>query len=338
MCAMKAMTFAGLALLGLVGAIEPARAVGCGDTLFVGTTLLTDLDCRGRPFALKLGRSNITLNLGGRTITSGTEGVIAEGVSNVAIMGPGRIQGGQRAIRVTGVAQLFVSGIDVVVGGPDGIVLIDSSNATITSNRFDGLNGAGVSVMQRPTSPTAAAGGHAISGNAFANAGYGVRFCGSNAGGNAVLSNTFINIGTAAVMTTQGAGNNRVQINDFASLSLLRLESNDNLVSGNRFGPGARGIVIMTHPGSTCFWRDPGPMVKNNSLQNNNFNGVSQPLVIGSGVVGYRAERNHANGNIIDGATVGLTFKVDSAFNEGSANVYAATATPVIDLGVGNTW
>lgn len=328
-----------LAAVGLLGiSIDQAKALGCGDTLLADTTLTSDLNCRGFPFALKLARNGIALNLGGRVITAGTEGVVAEGVTAVRVMGPGRIQGGQRAIRAQRTNLFKVSGIEVVSGGPDGIVLIDSSNASIESNTFNGLNGKGVDVIQQPGSGGVPSGGHTITGNTFANAGFGIRFCGADAGNNLVLSNNFINMGTAALVTTQGAASNRVHSNAFASLTLVKLESNDNIVSGNRFATGSRGLAIAGNPGATCFRRDPGVIVKDNHVQNNTFNGVATALLVGNGAPGTRAEHNQLNGNNINGATVGLRFAVDGAFNNGSANVFTATTTPVVDLGVGNVW
>ena len=96
----------GIAALVMLGSLVPGvnseafgNSLSCGDTIFTDTILENDLNCPPGVDGLTIGASDITLNLGGHTISgnSGHSGVVVWGYDNISVSN-GSISGFQYGI------------------------------------------------------------------------------------------------------------------------------------------------------------------------------------------------------------------------------------------------
>jgi parallel beta-helix repeat protein len=96
----------GIASLVMLGSFVPGvngeafgNSLSCGDTIFTDTTLENDLNCPPGVDGLTIGASDITLNLGGYTISgnSGHSGIVVWGHDNISVFN-GSISGFQYGI------------------------------------------------------------------------------------------------------------------------------------------------------------------------------------------------------------------------------------------------
>jgi len=93
----------------------PSRVVACGETITEDTRLGADLVCpQGSPPAITIGAPNITLDLGGHTITGfpPTTGVFAQNIEGLLIRN-GTIDGFEEGIFITGTRAVSLENLTV---------------------------------------------------------------------------------------------------------------------------------------------------------------------------------------------------------------------------------
>jgi len=209
-----------LALVVLFLAPGYASAQSCGDVVTTNVRLAHDLHCPGAT-ALRIARSDITIELAGHTISGDVDTLALEAtaVRDLSITGPGRIAGVGTGIEATRVRGLVVTGVDFVDVG-DGVRLHNSSRAEIAHNRFDGVTGHSVAVLSLPYALTRG-NGHAIHDNRIVRSEYGVLLDGFDAGDSVVARNTFDEIGAIAVI--DGGPYNRVDDNTFGRVGVAEI-------------------------------------------------------------------------------------------------------------------
>ncbi|MBE0644968.1 MAG: hypothetical protein IH600_12870, partial [Bacteroidetes bacterium] len=134
---------------------SPCPPLACGTTIIANTTLCSDMDCSSiTGAAITIGVSDVTLDLNGHTITTGTGQVgvlLAPGVSNVTITN-GKIDGPGTAIKIqSGCAGVSITEMDLTLSGSvaasgNGIEIVPGATVTgvtisntIVSNRVKGF-------------------------------------------------------------------------------------------------------------------------------------------------------------------------------------------------------
>jgi parallel beta-helix repeat protein len=108
----------------------------CGQVVSGNVTLTSNLNCAGD--GLIVGDDNTVINMNGRSITgpgsdSSKVGIMIPATANVAVVGPGSINGYQAAILATGNQGLQVSRL-VLTTNQIGVFLTGSSKALIQEN------------------------------------------------------------------------------------------------------------------------------------------------------------------------------------------------------------
>ncbi len=149
-----------LFLIAGVMALEANQAqathVGCGDTIFVDTTLDSDLTCSGT--ALTIGADGITLDLNGHTITGSStpcapcppeDGIAVVGRTGVTV-GGGTVTGFVFGVRLVGSDSNVIRGIVVTNNIFNGISLFaDSDNNQVKDCALSNNGAFGVIINDR---------------------------------------------------------------------------------------------------------------------------------------------------------------------------------------------
>jgi hypothetical protein len=326
-------------LLGVVLA-GTLQAQSCGTVLSASVTLTRDMDCRGYPYAFRVIRDGVVVNLNGRSIRGdgAGDGIVATGVRNLVVRGPGRLQQLQRAIGVERVESLLVSGIDIH-NSTYGVELLASRAAKIEHDRFDG-NFTSIEIRQPAGFATPGAGAHVVHSNQFGSADFtNLRLCGADAGDNVVTGNSFAMTEHFSLEVSHESARNRIEHNKFRTGAWLGMRStNANVVRGNVFEAGARGVLLSPLPPSDdCLTRDGTAKAGGNQFLDNRFFGAPYPFVLGhSDRPGSFVTDNRIGDNRIERAEIGITLHRNTYGNDARGNVYVAVARPVSDGGVGN--
>ncbi len=266
----------------LIPGAAPASAdPACGSTITQNTTLTADLNCSQSPGeGIRIGASNITLDLGGHTIIGAGQADLGAGIVIPPFKTGITVQNGTVTRFDAGVAFILASGNTVRrmvirdnLGAEefgslhDGITLLLSSNNVISGNVIDHNGGAsGIRA-------TGGSNGNTITGNAitrnnlpFASGDGSVHDVGvgldSGANGNTVGRNAVVGSGLDGISVADGSNDNTIDSNAVSSNGFsglmaggarlgdgIRVSGSNNLVQRNAVvGNAANGIFVDAQP------------------------------------------------------------------------------------------
>jgi parallel beta-helix repeat protein len=289
---------------GMLAPVAAHAAVVCGQSITTSMTLTADLTCPGN--GIFISASNVTLNLGGRTITgpapisqSNRQGVsITTGRTGVKVIN-GTIRGFDRGLNLSsGADDALVSGVTLDANGL-GIGSADTTaRARISANSI--TNTVIFSAMQLGGA------GHTVEGNTMTNGnGTGVLTAGRDL---LIRGNRITDMGRSAIAvgpfpSTPGPFfNNRIVGNVikgsdrlFNSTTISLNNASGTLVHGNT-ATGRRttpGVFINTSTGT----------VVSQNLLDNHSTGVNVRASTGTRVTGNRASSNVNSGINVESTT-----------------------------------
>lgn len=336
----RAAKLLALAIAALPGA---AAAQACGDTLTGSVTLAADLHCSTGWTAFDVGASGITINLNGKTLsgTSALTGININGADNVRIVGPGRIRGFWVGANVFRSPKLIVDNVDFEDVGA-GVMLNRSYMSTVRRSGFYRIANSAVLIEDPLIGTSMDAGGNSIVDNDFGKVDIAVRTCGATAGGNRIENNTIAAAYTAGIHLTDHSSGNYVAGNRMHNVygAGIRVDaSRGNTVVGNSIGRTAVGVELPARRLGRCV-ADPGMGDDNgdHKVYDNRIVGSSAGFVVGNNPYDGKVFRVVFSGNVIDGASTGVLFDVNSLHNRVFGSTYIGVGTPVQDFGYDNIW
>lgn len=319
--------------------LPQALAQSCGDLVFADITLSSDMNCTSGFYALEVRADNINIDLNGYTISGFgiNSGIRVLGYDNVTISN-GQIQGFSLAVNTASTQNLTVTGIEFYRVG-SGVIISSGVFADVYNNQFYKTTAPGVSVVNFMAGQSSNS--VYISDNEFYRARVGIEVCGDHAD-NVLIYNNDISYSADYGIHFSHSQNNTVQGNiiEESGNTAIRMDDTSNThIDGNSlFNSGSGiGLAIFGDAGSACLGG--GPLGSNfNSFTSSHSIGFNVGVMLGNdGPVQY-VVGNNINGNKIYDDNIGIWFKSDSAFNDGTGNAYSGTATPVLDMGSSNVY
>jgi parallel beta-helix repeat protein len=283
-------------LLG-AGATPAAAAAtpitACGQTVTTDAQLTVDLSCPAGD-GIDVGAADITVDLGGHTITGSTggNGVSITAFDDVTVTN-GSLSGFATGVRVFNASGASVTNLDVTVApGPltSGVVLGNAQDSSVTGTT---VRGGGIGVLVDGGS------GNSIDGNDFEAPQQGVIL--SGAAGTSITSNRAT--GSAAGVA-------------------IGTTSTDTTVEGNVFTVGISGIYVDPF-GNT------GTVIRNNTA--NDFDSSGIFVDAGTSVTTIEGNRVERNDTGITVRTATTTITANQAFDNTALGIDAVAG--VIDGG-----
>ncbi len=314
-----------------------ALAQSCGDLVFTDITLSSDLNCNSGFYALEVRADNITIDLNGHSIYGKgvNSGIRVLGYDNVTIRN-GQIQGFSLAVNTANTQGLTVTGIEFYRVG-SGVVISSGVFADVYNNQFYKTTAPAVSVVNFVAGQYS--NGVSISDNEFYQARVGIEVCGDDAD-NVLIYNNDITRSADYGIHMMSSQNNIVQGNiiEQSDNIAIRLDDTTNTdISGNSLFDGGIGLAIYGDAGSACLAGGP-PGSSFNRFTSNHSIGFNVGVYLGNGGPVQYVSGNEINGNKIYNDNIGIWFRSDTAFNDGTGNAYSGTTTPIIDMGSSNVY
>lgn len=318
--------------------ILAGEASACGVTLTRSITLTRDYACAGFPYAFKVAAPGVTISLNGRRVSGdgGQDGIVAVGVTDLSIRGPGQLEWFDHAIRVERATRVRVTGVEIRNALSSGVALANSSLATIENNRFSGFMEVGAIDIRQPVGLAgSSAGSNIIRNNFVQNAFRGLNVCGAAAGNNRIISNSFQQIIEVGISLSHEADGNWVEGNKFGPGATVSIESSShNTVIGNVFDrTGAYGLRMAGGAHVSCVATPGGGKATNNLVSRNTSYATDFPFVLS-----LNAVANTLQFNTVHAAAIGLRFESGSSGNDARFNTFVDTLINVRDDGSGNIY
>jgi parallel beta-helix repeat protein len=318
---------------GFVAPMAAHAAVACGQTITVSTTLDHDLHCPSG-HGVNIGASNVTLDLGGHTVTGPAP-------AGAGLRGVGVLQNRTGVSVRNGVIRGFDQGVDVHPG---------ASGTVLTSLVLD-ANGTGIRIG------TGTSAGR-VTNNVIVNT---VQFSGIQMGGNGhLVENNAFHKGNGAGVFLSGNNNvvrgNRINEMGQNAISIGAFPSNpgpfvDNQVIGNQINGSGRvgnatSIVVSDGSGTRIEGNavngrrtTPGIFVLNsantvvagNSLANHSSTGI---LIRGSStgtrVIGNQSAQNTFSGISVENGPTGTLVADNYVASNGSNGIDVRSASTTV--------
>ena len=317
-----------------------AFAVSCGDVLISNTTLTADLHCTTGWYALEIGADGVTLDLNGHTLsgTADLAGVVVSGRNNVQIKGNGGvIKGFWAGINTADTAALNVSKVvfyDLGVG----VVLSSGSDALIADNQFLFINAQGVFVANFVAGNVA--NNNVIDNNEFYESALGVELCGDDSDRNVISNNLIWKSWYYGIKVSRSDENfiYNNQVQDSYQTAIRLDAASYNQLQSNSLRVGDRGLEIYADGGGGCLNTGPNRSFKN-AFQGNHTIDCNSGIILGLGILSSsEVLKNQINNNKIYNNSTGIFFNNDAHHNNALGNAYTGTTTPILDVGVGNSY
>ncbi|MFC3192737.1 right-handed parallel beta-helix repeat-containing protein [Marinicella sediminis] len=317
-----------------------AFAVSCGDVLTSNTTLTADLHCTTGWYALEIGADGVTLDLNGHSLSGTTDlaGVVVYGRSGVQIKGNGGvIKGFWAGVNTADTSALNVSNVvfyDLGVG----VVVSSGSDALIADNQFIYINAQGVFVANFVAGKEA--NNNVIDNNEFYESALGVELCGDDSDRNVISNNLIWKSWYYGIKVSRSdentIHNNKVQ--DSYQTAIRLDNASYNQLQSNSLRVGDRGLEIYADGGSGCLHTGANRSFKN-AFQGNHTIDFNSGIILGLGILSSsEVFKNQINNNKIYNNATGIFFNNDAHHNNAVGNAYTGTATPIVDVGVGNSY
>lgn len=323
--------------------VGPAHAQSCGDTITHDITLTADLHCTTGWFALYVPTHGVTIDLNGHTI-SGDRGLVGIDINDAVSVrivngGISGFWGGVVGLRAHKLSMQNMHLKDMGVG----VSLNHSIGAQIVDNDFALITGNAISFAVPVGAGYGAAGSHYVGYNRIEESGSGVELCGYDNSDSIIVGNELHKIADYGIHATDGSGGHRIEDNLFTGIdnaAIVLRGSRDNEIRGNVIRDGRLGIALTPElPGGCETGPLTSPLVRDNRIESNSLlkldGGVSLGLGVTTSPLVFK-NRIHFN-KIYDNGT-GLYFREDAHGNDATGNAFTGTATPVVDVGVGNSY
>lgn len=320
-----------------------AQAVACGDTVTTDITLAADLHCTTGWSALEVPVNGVTIRLNGHTLsgTNDLAGIVISNASHVTVMGPGRISGFWVGVNATHADYLAVRGVNFDDFAA-GVIASDTLASTIESNEFRSPRGSAVWMYALPGSRSTL-GAHAIIDNLVLESAGGISICGHANSDNLIARNTLQGVSNYGIHIYDASNENMIKNNVLLKTGLTGIVlrgTRKNRITGNLIDNGTLAMALIPQFSGECAT---GPYtnasVRNNKISGNSiFHHASGISMGGMGDKSPLVLKNRINGNKLYYDANGLYFQKDTYANDATGNAYYGTATPVVDLGSGNTY
>ena len=316
-----------------------ANALSCGEVVTTNTTLTADLFCNSGYTALEIGDDNITLDLNGYTL-SGTRdlvGISVYGKNKVKIKGNGGgLKGFWAGINSSESNQLQVNGT-TFYDLDAGVIISAGSEGLIANNDFIYINGQGVFIANFIAGKQA--NNNTVTNNEFYQSSTGIYVCGDHSDKNTLTKN-LIWLSQDRGIHLVRSDNNVLQDNDVieSGETAIRLDdSARNQIKSNSLKKGRVGLEILAGSSGACLESGLQRSFKNVYQGNHTFE-FETAVIMGTGVTSNSVYSNLLNDNKLYDNNTGIFFNTDTYLNNANSNAYTGTITPVVDLGVSNSY
>lgn len=332
-------------ILSIVACIPlgTAQAQSCGDTITHDITLTADLHCTTGWTALYVPVSGVTIDLGGHTL-SGSRGLSGIGINdaNSVRIVNGTISGfwgGVVGLRAHKLSMQNMRLEDLGVG----VSLNHSTGAEIVDNDFMLISSSAISFAVPVGAGHGAAGSHYVGYNRFSETGSGIKLCGYDNSDSVIVGNELARIADYGIHATDGSGNHEIMDNLFVDIhntGIVLRGSRGNRIEGNLMQEGRLGIALTPQFSGGCETGPlTSPLVRDNRIEFNSLFKLDNGITLGLGTTtSARVLKNHIHYNKIYDDVTGLLFLEDAHHNDATGNAFTGTATPVVDVGVGNSY
>ena len=321
-----------------------AHALSCGDTITSSVTLTADLHCTTGFEALYVTTPGITIDLNGHTLsgTSALRGIRVLDAGVVTIRN-GTIHGFWGGITGLRAHKIHIENVTFKELGV-AISLNYTADARIVGNRFSAMTGGDTISFATPTGAGyGAAGGHIVDSNYFEDVFTGISVCGYDNRGLRITKNEMLLVHDYGIHAFDGSGAHYMAGNIISSVEntgVVLRASSDNEITGNVIRKGRLGLAFI--PELTGFCRNGpvlDPYVSGNLVDGNTIADLDGGLTLGLGSSSKALVfKNNIHFNKIYDDLTGIYFREDAQYNDATGNAYSGTATPVVDMGSGNTY
>jgi parallel beta-helix repeat protein len=316
-----------------------ADAVSCGDVITSNTTLTADLYCNSGYTALEIAADNITLDLNGHTL-SGTRdlvGISVYGKNKVQIKGNGGgLKGFWAGINSNESNQLRVNGT-TFYDLDAGVIISAGSEGLVENNDFIYMGGQGVFIANFIAGKQA--NNNTVTNNEFYQSNTGIYICGDDSDKN-ILTKNLIWLSQDRGIHLVRSDHNILQDNEVieSGETAIRLDdSARNQIKSNSLKKGRVGLEILAGSSGACLETGLQRSFKNVYQGNHTFE-FETAVIMGTGVTSNSVYSNLLNGNKLYDNNTGIFFNTDTYLNNATSNAYTGTITPVVDLGVRNSY
>ena len=338
------------ALLGLATLLAAvaahAQVLRCGTLVTARVTLTSDVVCGPGQDGLIVGAHDVRINLNGFSIrgpwtaanpTGPAIGVQSAGYERVTLVGPGTIEGFERAVQIEGGVSHVVSGITAVTESGLPVSVRDASGVRVEFNRMN--------AFELVSTRGAKAVGNHIVGNDISPPGIpasaGVQLNGCGTADNVVAGNHVDARTRDAILLTEGAHANQVLDNEVVDGEIALDGTSNNLVARNLVANKTYGYTGVFIDASRHPVRCAGDylVARRNIVRENRFEGGTVGVIVDNHLNTKVDAYNLVTGNTFSGlTTVALLFGPGSRLNDGRANTYVNNFADTYDYGYRNLW
>lgn len=342
------MRHAFLSLLFLSSALPlHAQVLRCGTVLTAPVTLAADVVCGPGIDGLVVGADKVRIELNGFSIrgpstpanpATRSVGVRSAGFHAVQLVGPGSVEGFERAVEIEGGTNHLVSGITALADSGLPLAVRNASGVLVELNRmnaFELVSDAGFKAVANRIVDNEIAPPPGVPG-----AGLALLGCGT---ADNVVQYNRVNAATRrAIRLAEGAYANQVLENKVVQGEIFLDGVHDNLVAGNAIynaGFPHPGVLVDASLAPVACAGGIHLLGAQNIVRGNRFRGGDIAVIVDDGTLSGVATDNRVTGNVFSGlAIVALIFGPGATGNDGRGNTYVNNAADVYDFGSGNLW
>lgn len=315
---------------GLLAPVAAYANVGCGQTITTSLTLTHDLVCPGD--GIIIGASNVTLDLGGHTLT-----------------GPPPVQGsGRQGVTVTSDRRNVSITNGAIRGFDFGVNMHNRANARVTSLRIDGsfhgvntqTDSSGSSILANTFSNTThnsiqlGGNNHTVEANTFIDAGSSAMLVSGNRNvvrGNHIVGAAAVGVATLAFPSNEGPfADNQISRNVIVDSGRLLNSPGISISSGSRTVVDGNTVTGGgTTPGISVN-DSAGTVVSSNTSDSNGTGVYVWGNAIGTAVLGNRVTRNAFSGITVQSPSTATLVSGNVSYGNGGDGIDASSPSTTI--------